>query len=119
MSSTANIWPRIVREYCQRTLTLSKDKLVAVSGLAKFVHERTGASYHAGLWAPGLEYQLCWYTKGSAAKPDIYRAPSWSWASIDGCSVSAGDYSQLQLHEICCEVLEIHIDSVAPENVFG
>jgi hypothetical protein len=56
VSLTADIWPSIIIEYCNRKLTLSKDKLVVVGGIARVVQERTGALYHAGLWAPGLEY---------------------------------------------------------------
>jgi hypothetical protein len=118
VSATAEIWPRIVGEYCERKFTLSKDKLVTVGGLAKFIQEPTGASYHAGLWAPGLEYQLCWYSEYPAAKSDIYRAPSWSWASIYGSSVSASDYNQL-VSGLHCEVLGVHVDNVTPDNPFG
>ncbi|KAI0837418.1 HET-domain-containing protein [Hypoxylon sp. FL0890] len=59
--------------------TMSLDKLVAVSGLAKDVRKglqsiRPGRyQYLAGLWEDVLlETLVC------------YRAPSWSWASLDG-----------------------------------
>ncbi|KAI0120549.1 hypothetical protein F4776DRAFT_242802 [Hypoxylon sp. NC0597] len=59
------LWCEIIAFYSNTNLTESSDKLVAVSGIAK--------------------YCLCWYspTKALRRLPD-YRAPSWSWASVEG-----------------------------------
>ena len=66
-------------------MTKPEDKLVAISGLAREVQEFTKDLYCAGLWRKDLTRQLVWRMQ----KPQIYRqkeyrAPTWSWASVDG-----------------------------------
>ncbi|KAL2055201.1 hypothetical protein ABVK25_004539 [Lepraria finkii] len=53
----------------------------------------------AGLWSRLLPIQLIWFVRDAkqancspAKRPPFYRAPSWSWASVDG-EVSAGTVS--------------------------
>ncbi|KAE9369875.1 HET-domain-containing protein, partial [Stipitochalara longipes BDJ] len=77
-------WSYIVRDYASRRLTYAKDKLPALSGLARYIsHTRPGDSYLAGLWKSELPSNLLWgVLKG--VRPSIYRAPSWSWAALDG-----------------------------------
>lgn len=85
-------WSAIVSLYSDTRLTIPSDKLVAVSGLAKDVRralqslELGPCSYLAGLWEDVLMETLVWYVKvGSPAeRATDYRAPSWSWASLDG-----------------------------------
>ena len=92
-------WFETVEDYSKRNLTEKKDKLIALSGLAHSYYEREeqlGASYRgyrgykgeqwgkyaAGLWEAHMPSALLWRTQ-SAQKPLEYRAPSWSWASVD------------------------------------
>ncbi|CAD6443602.1 c3eb3a84-62c9-4c5b-af84-ae19b046cb71 [Sclerotinia trifoliorum] len=82
-------WGEIVNKYTGAQLTYSKDKLVAIAGIAFAANEETGDEYLAGLWRTNLEEQLLWIVagenqKGRPASWEPYRAPSWSWASIDG-----------------------------------
>ena len=79
-------WREIVNVYAECDLTEPSDKLVAISGLAKSVQESLGgAEYLAGLWRMSLLTDLSWGTYLKRGKrPAKYRAPSWSWASIDG-----------------------------------
>jgi hypothetical protein len=82
------IWSSIVRDYTERELTVSRDKLVAISGVARILAPVYGIDYVAGLWVKDLLWLLVWYKySGPSAARDvtmIYRAPSWSWASVDG-----------------------------------
>ena len=78
-------------------MTKGTDKLIALSGLAHSYYEREGKSgvphkdykggrrgkYAAGLWEADMPSALLWRTR-SAQRPSEYRAPSWSWASVDG-----------------------------------
>ena len=65
-------------------LTMSRDKLVAISGLARAPASPLLGQSFAGLWRNEMEFQLCWYQGiASPSRPDVYKAPSWSWASID------------------------------------
>ncbi|KAF6834424.1 hypothetical protein CMUS01_06161 [Colletotrichum musicola] len=44
-----------------------------------------GDTYYAGLWRTKLVQQLCWYVGTPQPRPNCgYRAPYWSWASVDG-----------------------------------
>ncbi|CZR66051.1 uncharacterized protein PAC_15952 [Phialocephala subalpina] len=76
----------IAKDYSRRSLSISEDKLPAVSGLARLVAKSTQSRYIAGLWEYGLCYGLCWKVN-APAPPQVrrinYRAPSFSWASVD------------------------------------
>jgi hypothetical protein len=83
-------WMKLVEDYSHRFLTHNSDKLVALSGIAIELRQQTRQEYVCGLWKPHIEAQLCWRVKAELASgtPVIrsreYRAPSWSWLSIDG-----------------------------------
>src|SRR5213076_3258683 len=53
---------------------------------------RTGAEYLAGLWRQDLPFGLLWQGWHGEGKrvTDKWRAPSWSWTSIDGPVNSQG-----------------------------
>lgn len=84
-----HIWSLLISKYSACLLTeTAKDKLVALSGLAKSLgpsHE-----YCAGLWRKDLAYQLLWKSlrpstsRRAPVTPAEYQAPSWSWASVNG-----------------------------------
>jgi hypothetical protein len=98
-------WISLVENYSRRKLMVEQDKLPAIAGLASVIIAETGDKYFAGLWAAHIYEDLCWrvycreeyfdpYKNGtsapkkgktidSATKPREYRAPSWSWASLD------------------------------------
>jgi hypothetical protein len=88
---TANNWVKIVRGYTACSLTFEDDKLPALSGLASVYADETHDQYLAGLWKRTLHYQLLWMHNNldgrdttRKSRPRTYRAPSWSWASLDG-----------------------------------
>lgn len=76
-------WGDVVELYTRASLSHAGDKLFALSGIASWFHERNGDEYIAGLWRTGIERQLYWRVE-DGSRPVIYRAPSWSWASVDG-----------------------------------
>jgi hypothetical protein len=78
-------WPEVVRLFTGADLTFPRDKLPALSGIAKRIHGQKGGQYLAGLWRDErIEAQLCWRADGPKIRPTEWRAPSWSWASVDG-----------------------------------
>jgi hypothetical protein len=99
-----NKWEQLVEEYSKRSLTHSEDRLVAFSGIAKIVQsilESTTAKsweYLAGLWRPLLPCALLWAPSyyATPSRPTHYRAPSWSWASID----SEVEFSLVSYHAL-------------------
>lgn len=75
-------WIELVKEYCDRKMTLESDKLVAISALAQEFSIARNDRYLAGLWESTLAPMLLWRTYEQERRPSIWRAPSWSWASI-------------------------------------
>ncbi|KAK4196148.1 heterokaryon incompatibility protein [Triangularia verruculosa] len=78
-------WNEVVRQYSMCNLTHDTDKLPALAGLAKAFQDQTNDRYFAGLWRTKLVEQLGWAacSPGRRVSPNC-RAPSWSWASVDG-----------------------------------
>lgn len=75
-------WGEIVRWYSVAKMTKSSDKLPALSGIARRQHEATGGHYLAGMWKDKFLRQLVWSCHEKGERPE-WRAPSWSWTSID------------------------------------
>ncbi|EKG16810.1 Heterokaryon incompatibility [Macrophomina phaseolina MS6] len=82
-------WAGIIKDYSERQLTYpDRDKLAALSGVAKaFQYQLHDEAYVAGLWndKEDLLRTLMWSAVRKTPKQErvIYRAPSWSWASLD------------------------------------
>ncbi|EKG17140.1 Heterokaryon incompatibility [Macrophomina phaseolina MS6] len=95
------IWKRIVEVYSRTKLTMPRDKLIALSGIARMFFEEQltkknvpgvrEVSYVVGMWSQYLESQLLWRMEpvlkdGSFENHAIrhpLRAPSFSWACLD------------------------------------
>jgi hypothetical protein len=63
-----NNWNEIVRIYSRGAFTYEKDKLVALSGIARKIQDQTNDEYAAGFWRKGLKTQLCWEISPSATQ---------------------------------------------------
>jgi hypothetical protein len=77
-------WQTLCSHYAYRELTFPEDKLPAISGIASNIAKNVHSDYLAGLWRNNLAHDLFWKTVTVATKHKKYRAPSWSWASVDG-----------------------------------
>lgn len=79
-------WLGIVDDYSRRTTSFPADKLPACAAIAEQFHRVLRSGYLAGLWRATLLFGLLWHEgwEGHLRRPDGYRAPSWSWAAIDG-----------------------------------
>jgi hypothetical protein len=102
-----SLWDEVVICYTHVQLTVSSEKLVALSGIAKEVQTMIGDEYNAGLWRRHMLHQLLWGITGRSLPPPAYRAPSWSWASVDGkifqaCLIPRGDGRDLlaKIHKV-------------------
>ncbi|KAL9564128.1 hypothetical protein ACKAV7_011635 [Fusarium commune] len=91
----SGFWNDFISKYTKARLTFSSDMLVALQGIVERITEAIRGStknalepeYVAGLWRDdNFQQSLLWRPKegSSARRPDYYRAPSWSWASLDG-----------------------------------
>lgn len=122
-------WSDVVTQFCGRQLTKDTDKLPALAGLAvRFQNYKSATiprprtyDYLAGLWWDGslilsggaseaaeLPAGLLWRRAGDEflSRPSMYRAPSWSWAALDGPVEFVGVFppgaSRLQIHDALC-----------------
>lgn len=89
------MWSMIVTTYASKSLTNGADTPPALSGFAKQFLKLGLGHYHAGLWQDDLPLCLLWEARGERAFP--YRAPTWSWASID----TSADGSSLITESTC------------------
>lgn len=116
------LWRRIIEIYSASLLTRPGDKLIALSGLARRQKALTNDDYVAGLWRTNLPPQLLWTVRDCkqfngqpSVRPVNYRAPSFSWAAVDG-RISHFDLSHKQKHLI--DIVEVQIISTA-NDPFG
>ena len=81
------IWHHILDSCIKKRLTFSRDKLIAVAGLADYMSAATKGTlgrYASGLWETALQYQLGWIVRDDFQQSRPNRPmPSFSWASVD------------------------------------
>jgi hypothetical protein len=117
------IWDMIVKAYTNANLTHGSDKLIAISALARHCQTQLGleGDYLAGLWRRHLGHQLLWkthpYLKGT--RPSEYRAPTWSWASMDGsifnpCEIEFSDERDMLIKVNECKMDLVSTDQFGP-----
>lgn len=127
-------WLSLVEDYMMRKLSVSQDKLTALAGIASVIAKETGDRYYAGLWAFHIVEDLYWRTYpqeeleipdgkeyvrhgriiGSVSRPAEYRAPTWSWASIDGPI----RYEPLSFSNLVCNILACET-TAAGSDIYG
>ncbi|KAI9736600.1 MAG: hypothetical protein M1834_000804 [Cirrosporium novae-zelandiae] len=110
MREMTKLWHRILQDFTPRALTAPKDRLKAIAGVAEEFHLRLKSRYVAGMWEHHLLGDLLWTKAGHdpLPGPTAYRAPSWSWASVDGIVYNPGPV--VEPHEACCIILDYHVD---------
>ncbi|KAH7382627.1 heterokaryon incompatibility protein-domain-containing protein [Phaeosphaeria sp. MPI-PUGE-AT-0046c] len=113
-------WQEVINGYTGCELSFpDKDILYAVAGIAEKFGQHFNHQYVAGLFRQHLPFDLLWQNKGE--RSEDYRAPSWSWASIDGqvhFTVEECPYC-----DTCCNrfatVKNVHVDLVHEKMVYG
>jgi Heterokaryon incompatibility protein (HET) len=114
-------WDGIIYLLTERQLSNDEDKLPALSGLTNqfaTMFELVSASgqsdqYLTGLWRSNLTKSLLWTTEDDRyrvsrdkeivyRRPKSWRAPSWSWASVEGPVT----ISRLLRFNDCIEIVE-------------
>ncbi|KAI5777160.1 HET-domain-containing protein [Geopyxis carbonaria] len=114
-------WNKVLCAYGHRSMTEPGDKLVAIAGIAERFHRMLGRTrYLAGLWEHNILSDLLWSTRSRQPRPAKYRAPSWSWAAVDGTSgipLSLLYCGSNELPE--CEILEVDVTPASEMMPFG
>jgi hypothetical protein len=89
-------WHMIVNTASKLQITEESDKLPALSGLAQKMIEHRAGAYAAGLWEENMKRDLLWAAPcivdsrldvRPARRADKWRAPSWSWASMESAEI--------------------------------
>src|SRR6266536_5315825 len=131
-----------------RAVTLDKDRLVAIAGVALRFGELLNDEWIAGLWKRTLPGDLLWWVrKGMRTnKPPIemgiveselvgmrpshtvnwserlsdgrYQAPSWSWASVLG-DIIAGEFVEQESEDSMIDVLDIDLTPLDQKQPYG
>ena len=119
-------WYQLLSLYTQCSLTNINDKLPAMSGLASLLAKVTSDQYCAGIWLNDFTRGLLW-TRLAPRRRDNgsldlriaepYRAPSFSWASVDG-SLTWSPYCDRKEFENLA-LLKDYQCNVIGDNPFG
>lgn len=148
------LWRRIVEVYSGTAVTNEKDKLIALSGMARWMSGKVGPAekpaqlkcrstihagktdvvgttqYVAGLWAWNLASQLLWYVEPKfqavddsfhyfTTAPTSYRAPSFSWSSINADQGNGIRYAEVTDRDILIAIDEVSVTPKYSSDEFG
>ena len=105
------LWDNIIISYSEGALSHEEDKLIALSGVAKYMESILHDRYLAGLWQRHLPSQLLWHYDSPGTRPQNYRAPTWSWASVNPQTDRGLTAGRSYERGIIADVIEVEIDS--------
>ena len=133
-------WNAVLRDFTGRSLTMKKDELPALSGLAAAFNNHLHDQYCAGLWKGDLLRGLLWTRDllwrnqrpqtalssgliASRASGDKMGPPSWSWASITGDRIwnsfaEMNTWQDTKVEETA-KILDVQIDCNEEDQPFG
>lgn len=95
-------WRNVVSYYTRTNLSMHRDRLIAINGVAKLFSnhlEKKDDDYLAGFWSASLLQDLTWFSSNGRKhtienaisqvgalhdEEETFVAPSWSWASVPG-----------------------------------
>jgi Heterokaryon incompatibility protein (HET) len=112
-------WLKVIEQYAPRKLTDPHDKLPALSSIAAYFARALGDKYIAGLWVKDILHQISWVrAAANTGRPPVWRAPSWSFMSVDGgISFKAKDDVKFKASD--CTIMDYHVRSISTEAQFG
>jgi hypothetical protein len=134
------LWGRIVEEYSMTAITQPKDKLIALSGVARRMSRAMQLSgkykglpiYVAGLWTLHIESQLLWFVEpdfqesngsfrdhSTAPENTVYRAPSFSWAAVDANEMRGIKYAEVMDQDLLIELVDASVTTQQGSDIYG
>jgi hypothetical protein len=108
-------WVKLVTDYSKGALTHQSDRLIAFYGVAQWMQKQLfHDEYLAGHWKKHLVNQLLWmtYKHLKKSRPAEYRAPSWSWASVNG-AVAFRDILEADEYNTLAQVVDANVTTHA------
>ncbi|KAM0522525.1 hypothetical protein ACHAPE_002116 [Trichoderma viride] len=89
------LWKTVVEQYTERHLTVPDDRLDAIVGIVCELETLWRHECIYGLWKKWFIELLAWYKPYSEREKTrhVERAPSWSWASLNGVVKYKGSIS--------------------------
>ncbi|KAK1566291.1 heterokaryon incompatibility protein [Colletotrichum navitas] len=122
-------WRQIVQLFTERSISYDEDRLPALSGMAKqfgLMYEAANGKkdrYLAGLWEGDLATQLMWTSEDDYwrnpeiqyRRPKKWRAPSWSWAAVEGPVL----FHPMSHFKQDFELLEMNVEALTQADLFG
>ncbi|KAF5705919.1 hypothetical protein FMUND_11895 [Fusarium mundagurra] len=109
----------LVFPYMDRQLSHpDEDKLVAFAAVARRCISWFGSDYCAGIFRSTMPQGLLWEMSpvGHLGRFKAYRAPSWSWASLD-CGVRFDILDDEGT--VLADIVDVAVELVDPNNQFG
>jgi hypothetical protein len=113
------VWRHLVTEFTHLGLTMEKDTLPAMAGIAKrlqiALNGQDNSNYLAGLWRQTLIQDLLWEVsdrRKSTAPRVNHSIPSWSWARTD--APKTYNLSQKLTH--LCDFVDGNVQSAPRSN---
>ncbi|RYP46046.1 hypothetical protein DL768_007691 [Monosporascus sp. mg162] len=119
LSHVYSRWDALVETYASCKLTFPSDRMIAFAGILQdFQDVIPGDACLAGHWRSRLPQSLVWTSRRGqwSFRPAAYRAPSWSWASIEG-RVTFGytrPFAEGGVVETVCKLMDVQIVSESP-----
>jgi hypothetical protein len=115
-----NRWRFLVMEYSGLSLTFPSDRLPALSGLAKEFMQYRSDAYLAGMWMDSMVKDLTWHPVHAAPRPKRWRAPTWSWVSVDSAVNFEAEFKHME-RGVCrmlplCKILRAECTLVGPDT---
>lgn len=112
-------WFHFVKHYSWANFTNPRDRLLALSSVAKAVQPYLGGhDYVAGLWKDDIVRGIAWKCRTLSSRGTDPLTPSWSWAAAKG-GIDFGVFSLRMYRYDLVKVLEISVTPVLALNPFG
>lgn len=85
MRGISDCWTDILSDYIGCSVTLDRDRLIAISGITRRFEQYYSVDIYAGILDDRTGGNLLWFVYEPTDKAHLgFHAPSWSWASLAG-----------------------------------
>jgi hypothetical protein len=120
-AAALSCWNELLGRYVKLELTFEKDRLPAISALARRFAANYGCTYVAGIWKEDLHRCLLWQYQYPGRRSQSSTAPTWSWASIVTDKSAWGDAYEVGLEPpmIYCSSIDADCKPVSIQDPYG